>query len=214
MAHRSAIEKILDQEVPPLFRRSSAVDIEALRKLPIVKRGLTGLKVDYKLPNNYRFSSPTTGTGKTTAATALGIEIAKQIPFGVNQATGDVYWRAPLFVWISANDLVAKAKRSFDKAECAESYSRLLERWQTASVMVLDDLGAGKKTDFVTDLFLTVIPHRINHELYTIVTTNQEIRELYEWEKRIASRLAEFELVELPDIDWRIEKLKEKQRKG
>lgn len=59
-----------------------------------------------------------------------------------------------------------------------------------ADLIVLDDLGAEKVTEFVAQELFTIINHRINRMLPMIVSTNLTPAEIEEsYGQRIASRL-------------------------
>jgi hypothetical protein len=49
-----------------------------------------------------------------------------------------------------------------------EAYRSALE----AEILVLDDLGAHRVTDWVEDTVTSIVTHRCNHRKATIVTTN------------------------------------------
>ena len=69
----------------------------------------------------------------------------------------------------------------------------LLHRAQSSStkLLVLDDLGAELATDWVRDTVYSVVNHRYNELLPTIVTTNLTLAEISQnYHDRLASRLA------------------------
>jgi DNA replication protein DnaC len=72
--------------------------------------------------------------------------------------------------------------------------------------LILDDLGAEKQTDFSAATLYAIIARRRNWQQLTIVTSNQTLEEINAWEPRLASRLAEFHPIRLPDIDRRIQR--------
>jgi DNA replication protein DnaC len=73
-----------------------------------------------------------------------------------------------------------------------------------ARVMVLDDLGAENVTDHSTSTLYAILSERINNQCVSIVTTNMSLKEINEWDARIASRLAELASIKLPEVDRRI----------
>lgn len=81
--------------------------------------------------------------------------------------------------------------------------STLLFRAQRAKLLVMDDLGAELATDWVQDTVYSVINHRYNEMLPTVVTTNLNLSELSsKYHDRLASRLASGLVVntkQLPD---------------
>lgn len=76
-----------------------------------------------------------------------------------------------------------------------------LKLLKTMEVVILDDLGAERNTDWVTERLYLVINARYNEMLPTIITSNLELEELEKlpgWE-RIVSRL--FEMCHLIRVD-------------
>jgi len=68
----------------------------------------------------------------------------------------------------------------------------VFERHAKAPVLMLDDLGAAKGTDWVEEVNYRLINYRYEHELPTLVTSNHRPRELAGVVgERVASRLAE-----------------------
>ncbi|MCR5373643.1 MAG: ATP-binding protein [Solobacterium sp.] len=68
----------------------------------------------------------------------------------------------------------------------------LIKRAKTASVLVLDDMGAHNFSPWVQNILFTIINYRLNHQLPIIITTNLDMEELEDAVgERIASRLVE-----------------------
>ena len=71
--------------------------------------------------------------------------------------------------------------------------------------IILDDLGLGKRSDFIPDIIYLIIDERISRNKPTIVTSNLSIAEIAEQiDDRLASRLASFEIIELKGKDRRL----------
>lgn len=69
--------------------------------------------------------------------------------------------------------------------------STLMFRAREAKLLVLDDLGSELATDWAQDTVYSVINHRYNELLPTIVTTNLMLAEISQnYHDRLASRLA------------------------
>lgn len=70
-----------------------------------------------------------------------------------------------------------------------------LSRYMEADLLILDDLGAEKTTEFVEGEIYNIINYRYNKKLPTIITSNinwNDLPEKYEMNgKRIASRISE-----------------------
>lgn len=76
------------------------------------------------------------------------------------------------------------------KVESDEEYRDGVQRLLDADLIVLDDLGAEKVTEFVAQELFTIINHRLNRQLPMVVSTNLTAAEIEEaYGSRIASRL-------------------------
>ncbi len=74
--------------------------------------------------------------------------------------------------------------------------------------LILDDLGIGKRSDFIPDIIYLVIDKRMELGKPTIVTTNLELGDISEIiDDRLASRLASFEYLKLEGEDKRVNNL-------
>ncbi|MER7750868.1 ATP-binding protein [Kitasatospora sp. NPDC097643] len=109
------------------------------------------------------------------------------------QAGIGVRWRAT-----TAADLYAELRPSSDTDS-----ERALAAYSRVPLLILDDLGAAKSSEFVEEQTYRLINRRYNHMLPTLITTNLQIRDLKaHLGDRVTSRLAqmttrvEFELVD------------------
>lgn len=129
------------------------------------------------------------GLGKTFLASAIGNQV-------VAARRTVVYFTFSEFM-----DLMR-----LQKYQDEEEYRAGIQRLLDADLIILDDLGAEKVTEFVAQELFNVINHRINRELPMVVSTNltpPEITETYD--VRIASRLLNgFEALQLrgQDVRW------------
>lgn len=74
-------------------------------------------------------------------------------------------------VFFDYQDLLGRIRSGYDAASGAsdrEAYRVALE----AEVLLLDDLGAHRVTEWVEDTVTSIITHRCNNQLATIITTN------------------------------------------
>lgn len=115
------------------------------------------------------------GRGKTHLACAI---------FNNYLGQGDIRF-------IVVDDLIRKIKESFDDTNALFRVVRYME----ADLLILDDLGAEKTTEFVEGELYNIINHRYNNKLPTIITSNipwNELPDKYPMNgKRIASRVSE-----------------------
>ena len=76
--------------------------------------------------------------------------------------------------WLNAGSLVTRIRRGFTDPEAASRANRWLENAETATVLVLDDLGKvhpGKDVSWVEETFYGIAEARYRDELPTVVTT-------------------------------------------
>ena len=71
----------------------------------------------------------------------------------------------------------------------------LLEAIKTSDLLVLDDFGAERSTDFAEDKLFQVINYRYEERLPTIITTSLDFGKIEASRPRIASRLADRQVV-------------------
>jgi hypothetical protein len=106
------------------------------------------------------------GTGKTHAAWALA---GRLLDDGLSCWAG------------TAAELLQQLRDTFSKARLHEhdpagtdavSLADILAHLKAVGLLVLDDLGAEKVTDWTAEQIFTVVNHRLVHKRATIVTTN------------------------------------------
>lgn len=144
-----------------------------------------------------------TGIGKTHLATAIAIDMLRPDHFRTIYRNHDLYEGA--LGWVSTPLLMARIRSTFKK-NASESEMQIIEEVSRYRCLVLDDLGAEKVTDYSASTLYSILANRRNHRRFTIVTTNQTLEEINTWEPRMASRLAEYARVELPNVDRRLAK--------
>ncbi len=84
------------------------------------------------------------------------------------------------------------------------SHTHALEKFLAADIVVLDDLGAGKQTDWTADSLVRLVDHRWSNALVTIYSTNLTPADLSaSLGDRIVSRLADACRVALDGDDRR-----------
>ena len=79
-------------------------------------------------------------------------------------------------VFASVPDLLMDIRDSFGTGRTAE----ILRSVQRASCLVLDDLGAERMSEWVSEQVFAIINYRSNHELQTIITSNYGMAALAE----------------------------------
>lgn len=135
------------------------------------------------------------GTGKTHLAAAIIAELVKKNIAGA---------------FVVVPDLLRAIRRSFDEKGNAD-LQKLFETVKTAELLVLDDLGAEKSSDWVREQLFMLINARYENLLPTIITTNKDLKELAEPNvlgQRIVSRIVEMtDGVMIKADDYRMRKL-------
>jgi DNA replication protein DnaC len=111
------------------------------------------------------------GTGKTHQAVGTAIEVWSR------KGVQAKFWEVPKL-------LVRYRATVHDGA--TETVEQIDAELQAAPLLILDDLGAEKGSDFVFEALYRVINHRYSYKAPTIVTTNVDLKD---YDSRIASRL-------------------------
>lgn len=154
----------------------------------------------------------TCGTGKTRLALGLLINwFADNLGlmthgFDDEQRIG-LTKGAPQFLVVTT--LLGEIKRSWDEKENIRGMNEqaIVEAYVKTPLLVLDDLGAEKLSEWSRSVLSRLINERYLDCKQTIVTTNLTHEELKEYDDRIASRLCEMgEVFDLGEKDWRLEK--------
>lgn len=108
-------------------------------------------------------------------------------------------------LYISAPDLFAALKQAMDLqvATDQESLSSRINIAKTAPVLVLDDLGAEKSSDWTDSVLFEILDARYRNRLPTMIASNVDPDKL---ERRISSRMQDREfcvVIENPAADFR-----------
>jgi len=137
----------------------------------------------------------TYGTGKTHLAAAITNYIISE--FGISVKFGT-------FI-----DLLANIKASFSK-DCVTSEEDLVNAMMNIDLLVIDDIGKEKNTEWSNAILYRLINRRYENYKPTIITSNLSIAELEnEIGKATVSRIIEMcDGVKMDGSDYRKEKLK------
>lgn len=134
------------------------------------------------------------GTGKTHVAVAVLKET-------ITRGYRGLYWNVP--------ELFLELRRLMsDQVEMTEA--DLFDEASRADLLVLDDLGAERTSEYVMDRLYVLINGRYQNDAATIITTNRTLEELQsQIGPRICSRICEMCVpIEFPPGDYRRENLK------
>jgi hypothetical protein len=125
------------------------------------------------------------GVGKTHLATAL----LRQMIFDHPRAERIHYDILPAIV--SVPELLMRIKATFNK-ESKETEDEVLDLYSDLRVLILDDLGTEKPTEWAISTLYLIIDRRYRDMRKTIITSNCSLDEIAErLDDRISSRIAE-----------------------
>lgn len=150
--------------IPPIYQNARLGDFETAQHLPL------GESVYITGPR---------GVGKTHLVCAMLIDNGLLNP----EHTTNVKF-------VFCTDLLREIKATFDPT-ANQTEEQVFQKYIDASVLVLDDLGAEKTTDWVLQTLYGIINHRYSHLLPTIITSNLSLGQLAQkLDERIVSRIA------------------------
>jgi len=90
-------------------------------------------------------------------------------------------------MFLTAPDLLDLLRSGYS----AGDYEELLDLCRTMDVLVLDDLGVERETDWAAEKLFQILNHRYQSELPTVIVTNCRLEEL---PPRIYDRLSDDDL--------------------
>jgi DNA replication protein DnaC len=169
---------VLKNKIPMKYRNCTLENFEGGEKI------ITAIKM-LKETGESIFLSGKTGSGKTHIAVA----VFRESPDGSE--------------FITAPELLLKIRGAFREG-AGYTEEEIIDRYSSCPVLVLDDLGAEKTTEYsITTLFL-IIDRRNRNCKRTIITSNLGLQEIEETlSARIASRLSDMRVVKINMPDYR-----------
>lgn len=145
------------------------------------------------------------GTGKTHVAYAIAKEIFKTVQ---KDEEGDVLAEGvSLGTFVNASELFAEMRRDMDK-DFANKTEPLQALMETRRVIIIDDIGAEKPSEWVSEQFYLLLNHRYNEVLPVIFTSNLSPAQLEErlGDRTVSRIVGMCDIVKLSGVDRRIPK--------
>ena len=132
-----------------------------------------------------------TGLGKTHLAMANGIMSIKDDEESV--------------LYYQVEELMDELRHSYDKedSEGNNSFDSKMKKLKECDLLILDDFGTQKNTDWVLSKLDTIIDYRYIYDKSLIITSNLSLKSIGEISERIASRLSSGQVVTLTGNDYR-----------
>ena len=131
--------------------------------------------------NNWLILSGGCGVGKTHLAVGALKESARQrVAFKINKSRSSWFKNgsrlANSFIFKSSSAIIHEIKGSYNASDSSEYET--LTRYMNCQLLVLDDLGTERASEWQQEKLHLLLNHRYNEMLPTIITTNLGINEL------------------------------------
>ena len=157
----------------PTLNRPAFEDLRQVEGFPNLQHAAAYVEQWCEHPAGFLLLMGDVGTGKTHCAISAGYRLMGQ---------GKVVYFTTA---VGLLDAIRAAHRRQDE----EDPYALLDKMNSVDVLIVDDLGKQRDTDFAHDRLSTIFAARHAARLITIVTTNLSVDELGVWDSSIASRL-------------------------
>ena len=128
-----------------------------------------------------------TGLGKTHLAIAIGREFCKEEEY---------------VMYYQVEELMDTLRHSYDQ-DNGENFTEKIRQLEVQNLLILDDFGTQKNTDWVLSKLDTLIDYLYINEKNLVVTSNLSLKAMGEISPRIASRLSSGKVVTLMGNDYR-----------
>jgi DNA replication protein DnaC len=92
-------------------------------------------------------------------------------------------------MFVNLADIANRVRKTFDEDKKSDD-SRLFDRIKTCELLVIDDLGTEKVSEWIEEQLFSIVNYRYENQLPMIITSNSKIADL-KYNTRIISRLYE-----------------------
>ena len=151
------------------------------------RSGIPGMyrKASLQDDNRSLFLTGENGLGKTYKAAGILCNWIEKLSYSQLKNCHEISnW--PIFITVP--ELLMKIRNCFSLQQCEES---VVEKYSRCPVLVLDDLGVEKTTDWALQTLYIILNNRYSNFMQTIITSNLTIEEIgSKLGDRIASRIA------------------------
>ncbi|MCY7861087.1 ATP-binding protein [Bacillus haynesii] len=166
--------------IPPEYRNANRdkfiYDQDNVRFQPYFESVFDTINEQVEKGNNLGFIHPQKGTGKTYTAVSFAMEYL--LNNVLNPEAFD--FENPLVLYVKYGTWANELRQVYQLND--EDYNlkilRSMQRMKEVPLLVLDDIGSGRLTDYVRDLTYDLIDYRKEHKLSTFFTSNLGIPQL------------------------------------
>lgn len=174
-----------------------SIPLKDMKEYQKVTDYIENIKENVKNGKGLYIYSQNTGNGKTQTAINILHYYFKAIAgdnFGVGRG-----------VFVNLADFFIELKASFAFKEEQYEVEKMKKLIRIADLVVFDDIGSERPTDFVVEILYKLINERYNNQKAMIFTSNYSLTDLSQWHTRIASRIQEVcETVYFKAGDYRV----------
>ena len=102
--------------------------------------------------------------------------------------------RGKASVFVSMPDLLESLKALMDAEGDRETYTGRLEKYQRAPLLILDDIGAEKRSDWSESVLFEIVDFRYRNKLASLFVTNLDPFSPDDFDPRVVSRWTDAQL--------------------
>lgn len=183
--------------MPKMYQYQGALKVEDADKLSYkkVKEYVANIEENVSKGNGLYLYGRNTGTGKTSIATRILGEYFRKKAFTSNLRC--------IGVFIECSKFLEDYRSTY--TEPSDEFSVLLRNVMSADIVVFDDIGVEKVSEWVINRMYDIINHRVANGLVNIFTSNKKINEIEDTlGSRVASRIySNNEFIEFKGSDKR-----------